>query len=698
MKTYIDDFKKENSSNVSEIEIQKERRIDCRLEELGEITLEQIENASDARYKIWKENIERYHYIGHGKLCGKQLRYLVKSEHYGWIGALSFSSGAWQLQARDKWIGWNEENRKKNLSRVVCNSRFLIFPNVKVRNLASHILSKSMQQIKTDWEKKCKVEPVLVETFVEKGRYSGSCYKASNFQLLGETSGRGRQDSNHDKRLPIKDIYVYPLQSNIQEELCKGQELKAKVKVAVDWVEEEFEKADLGDRRLKNRLYEIVRDFYGKPQANIPQACGSRAKTKAAYRFLDNETITMEKILQSHYQTTIKRIQKEKIVLAVQDTTSLNYTTHPATENLGSIGSSSDGIIGLLVHDTMAFNIEGTPLGLIDVQCWARDIEEYGKRYRRKELSIGEKESNKWLKSFRSVVEVQKESPKTVIVSIGDREADIYELFELALKDLRGPKLLIRAVQDRALSDEHGHIWDYMQSKAVDGIQRIKVPRKASQAAREAELTIRFSKVELKPPRIKKEKENIKIWAILLKEENAPQGVEPLKWMLYTTIPVNTFEEAIEKMQWYTKRWGIEIYHKTLKSGCKIEERQLGHAERIEACLAIDMVIAWRIYHLTKLGRELPDMPCTVFFEESEWKALVAYKTKNPIAPAEPPSLREAILMVASLGGFLGRKGDGEPGTKTLWLGLQELDIATEMWKVFNDTQIKNSLPRIDDS
>lgn len=153
--------------------------------------------------------------------------------------------------------------------------------------------------------------------------------------------------------------------------------------------------------------------------------------------------------------------------------------------------------------------------------------------------------------------------------------------------------------------------------------------------------------------------------------------------MLLTTIPVNTFEESVEKLEWYARRWGIEVYHKTLKSGCQIEQRQLGNAKRIEACLAIDMVVAWRIYYLTKLGREVPDVPCTVFFEEAEWKALVAYKTKSPIPPSNPPGLREAVRMVASLGGFLGRKGDGEPGTKTLWLGIQRLDDMTAMWKVF---------------
>jgi hypothetical protein len=171
------------------------------------------------------------------------------------------------------------------------------------------------------------------------------------------------------------------------------------------------------------------------------------------------------------------------------------------------------------------------------------------------------------------------------------------------------------------------------------------------------------------------------LWAILAEETDPPDDVEPLKWMLLTTCEIGTFEQATEKLDWYCGRWDIEIYHRTLKSGCKIEERQLGNADRIETCLAIDMVVAWRIYHLTKLGRETPDVPCTAFFEDAEWKALVAYKTQNPIPPDEPPTLREATRMMASLGGFLGRKGDGEPDTKTLWLGLQRLDDLTAMWK-----------------
>jgi hypothetical protein len=165
-------------------------------------------------------------------------------------------------------------------------------------------------------------------------------------------------------------------------------------------------------------------------------------------------------------------------------------------------------------------------------------------------------------------------------------------------------------------------------------------------------------------------------------EEGAPKGEEPVDWRLLTTLPVHDFEQASEKVQWYTQRWGIEVFHRTLKSGCRIEDRQLGDADRLEACLAIDMVVAWRICHLVKLGREGPHLPATVYFEEAEWKALWAYSTKKPLPPPQPPTLGKAIHMVAQLGGFRGRKSDGDPGAEVMWRGLQHLDDITETWRV----------------
>ena len=401
----------------------------------------------------------------------------------------------------------------------------------------------------------------------------------------------------------------------------------------------------------------------------------------------------MDAILASHYEATRSRCKQEKVVLAVQDTTSLNYSAHPATENLGPISNRKEAAIGLLVHDTMAFNEDNTPLGLLDVQCWVRDPDDFGKSHHRHQLAIEQKESWKWLKSFKIISQAQKQCPDTLFVSVGDRDADIYDLFLLGLSDPDGPKLLVRAKHNRMLADGQYQLWERVQNQSVSGIQEIHVPRHRERESRTAKLEIRFARVVLKPPSRKKKLAPLTVWAVLARETNYPDDVkEPLQWLLLTTIEITNIEQATRLLDWYTGRWGIEVYHRTLKSGCKIEERQLGNVDRIEACLAIDMVIAWRIYHLTKLGREVPQVPCTVFFEEAEWKALVTYKTRNPIPRQQPPTLREAVHLLASLGGFLGRKNDGEPGTKSLWLGLQRLDDLTAMWKIMISHQNSNNI------
>ena len=670
--------------------------VECCLSELGAIEIVPIESGDRELSGIWNAMMESHHYLGSGPLCGAQIRYLIKSPTHGYLGGLSFSAAAWRVGARDSWIGWSEGARRENLPLVVCNSRFLINPMVRVAHLASHVLSRCAKRLCRDWQVRYGYSPVLLETFVEQGRFLGTCYKAANWHLVGETRGRGRQDRKQIRALPVKALYLYPLRRGAKSILCK-ETASAVLPVEppppppTDWAEEEFGSVKLGDERLTKRLMTIARDFYARPQAAIPQACRTRANTKATYRFFDHPGTDMDTLLSQHNAATVNRCKAESVVLAVQDTTSLNYSAHPATADLGLIGYRKNGGIGLLVHDTMAFNPEGTPLGLLDVQSWARDPDEFGKKHKRHALPIEEKESYKWLRSYEKVARAQLECKDTVFVSVGDREADIFEIFAMATKTEGAPKLLVRAEQDRALADGQGHLWGHLTGLDAAGIQELHVPRQKNRPARLATLEVRFAEVRLNPPKRHKNSLPICIWAVLAKEIGAPAEIEPLEWMLLTTCSVESFDQAVEKLEWYAKRWGIEIFHRTLKSGCKIEERQLGAADRIEACLAIDMVVAWRIYHLTKLGRETPDAPCSVFFEEAEWKALTAYTTKNPIAPAEPPSLRDVVLMVAILGGFLGRKCDGDPGTKSIWLGLQRLDDITEIWKVMSGYKIAPS-------
>lgn len=657
------------------------------LEALGAVELVAIGEYHSREAQLWRVLIEQHHDRGDKPLCGAQLRYLIRSERYGWLGALAFNSASWALRDRDVFIGWSEMARRENLRQVVCNSRFLILPGVRVPNLASHVLGRVAQRLPTDWKARYGVAPVLLETFVDPTRFDGACYRAANWITVGETSGR--RDGI------AKTLLLYPLEAKWRQTLCAVSQIPLGALSHPDtpahWAEEEFATLRLYDGRLQQRLFSIAQDFYNQPQATIPQACGLKARTMGAYRFFQNDKITMEVILTPHTEATVDRIKTHPVVLAPQDTTTLNYFHHPATSGLGPVNTKNDKATGLILHDTLAFSVEGTPLGVLDAQCWARDPDEHGKRARRKHLPIEQKESIKWVHSYRKLAEVQALCPATMLVSIGDRESDLYELFAEATRDPAGPKLLVRAERSRNRRVEQEPLWSFVGAQPCAGEIKLQLPKRGNnRRAREALLDVRFAEVELRPPN-QSPLPPVSLWAVHLREDGPEDGDEPIEWMLLTTVAVTTFEQAVQRAEWYAARWGIEVFHRTLKSGCRIKDRQLGTADRLQACLAVDMVVAWRIYHLTMLGREVPEHPCTAFFEEVEWKALYCYHHKIPIAPDEPPSMAEAIRMLGAIGGHLGRKCDGPPGTQVLWRGLQKLDTAVQMYVLFTHSPAPNS-------
>lgn len=667
-----------------------QKKLNCSIEELGEIDVVPIGDRRSQGARIWNTLMEKYHYLGRGKACGAQIRYNIRSSKYGVLGGFCFSGAAWRVSARDKFIGWSDEERKEKLQYVICNSRFLIRPEVKVPNLASHVLAKCMKRLSGDWIKRYGYAPLIVETYIDDERYKGTCYRASNWIWVGQTEGRGRQDRENKFALTKKSVFVYCLRKDWRDSI--GIKLPVRIPASAgghDWAFEEFKFSEFGDKRLNERLIKLARDFMGHPGANIPEACKSLAGAKAAYRFFDNKRVNMEEILKSHYKETEKRVREHKIVLSVQDTTSLNYNGRTAMEGIGPINSRiGDRVtaVGLELHDTLAFTPEGVPLGLLDIQCWARADGEMGKKSKlRHQLPIEEKESFKWLKSYRAAAEVQKRCPEVKIISVGDRDADLYELFTETLSMPNAPGLLVRAARSRSRNTSEGWLWDIMPEASFSGEFMLHIPRNGSRKARNANIGLSFRQVELVPP-VKKSKhgKHVIAWIVYMKELGPPLDIkEPIEWMLITTEPVLSFSDARERVEWYSKRWGIEVYHRTLKSGCRIEDRQLGTADSLESCLAIDMVIAWRTYYLVKQGRETPDIPCNVFFEDDEWKALMCFVNRTPIPPEEPPSLRDATRLVASIGGFLGRKSDGEPGNQTTWRGLERLEDITSMYKVF---------------
>jgi len=671
--------------NAAELDIAE---LSCTLHELGEVTVDPVSSRYAKESKIWFALLDQYHYLGSGPLCGAQIRYLVKSLEYGYLGALAFSSASWALKSRDNYIGWTEGARRANLNRVVCNDRFLILPTVRVKHLASHVLSLALCRLPQDWEQRYQIRPVLVETFVDPNRFSGTCYKASNWTDVGKSAGR--RDGI------AKKIFLYPLCRGWRNMLCAEPPIqlceKPRPEAPKHWAEEEFGTVRLYDERLKQRLYTIAQDFYNCPQANIPEACGSKAGAMGAYRFFQNPKVTMEVVLTAHTEATIERIKEHRVVLVPQDTTTLNYSTHPMTDGLGPINNKEDHAIGLLLHDTLAFTEEGTPLGILDAQCWARDPEEKGERYRRKELPIEQKESMKWLRSFDKAAHVQKLCPKSMLVVIGDRESDIYELFLETRKDPHGPKLLVRAEKTRNRKVEQEFLWEFMAKQAVAGSLQIRVPRRGTRKARDAWIDVRFAEVTLKAPKRYGSAPSVTVWAVYVTEQAGEAVESPIEWMLLTTVEVKSFQDAQKRVEWYSGRWGIEVYHRTLKSGCRIKDRQLETADRLETCLGLDMIVAWRIYYLTMIGRERPELPCTVFFKEIEWKALCCYVYQTPVPPEKPPSIGKLVFMVAGLGGHLGRKGDGFPGTQTLWRGLIQWYAATKMYAILTQQHYPNPM------
>ena len=372
------------------------RPLEGSLNQFGPVEILLVEKARSPLGKIWNE-LASHHPLGRGPLCGAQLRYLIRGKEGVWLGLLAFSACAWALEARDKWIGWTKTARQKHLPKVVCNSRFLILPGVKIPHLASHALSRICKRLPTDWRQRYGVEPVLVETFVD-APFSGKCYAAANWTKVGQSKGRGRQDARRDHCLNSKQIWMYPLKRDFRRILQEGgQEAGLGLKKGLgrpapgaDWAEEEFAQAQLKDRRLNKRLLKVARAFYGQPQANITEACqGNRAAVKAVYRFFEHPEVTMQEILKPHYEATLERCRQHPTVLAVQDTTALDYRGLEQTEGLGTTGTSSKEGLGLWLHSTLTFNLQGTPLGLIDAQCWARDPAQMGKSRRRKQLPIG---------------------------------------------------------------------------------------------------------------------------------------------------------------------------------------------------------------------------------------------------------------------------------------------------------------------
>jgi Transposase DNA-binding/Transposase Tn5 dimerisation domain len=460
------------------------------------------------------------------------------------------------------------------------------------------------------------------------------------------------------------------------------------------WAQQEVGQAHLGHGARTKRLVQLVEDLVAHPAESVPQSCGDWAGTKGAYRFWDNKHVEAAAIRQAHSEKTVERCQGQELILAIQDTTDLDYSTHPATRGLGHLqGKRTKGKLpqGLKVHSVMAVSPEGVPLGLLMQQVWVREEEPASKeeQVHRRHLSIEEKESGRWLQAQRVIQEAFE--PKQRVLTIADREADLYDLF--AQPRPAGKELLIRAKHDRRLKTEPQteaeHLWERMRQTEAAVIVAFEVPRTHEHQARSAKLAIRFATITIEPPRPKK---NHAVWkplplqVVLAEEVDPPEGETPVSWLLLTTMPVSGYEEAVQIVLWYCLRWLIERYHYVIKSGCRIEELQLATAQRLERALATYCIVAWRLLWLTYQAREAPQSSCEVVLQKEEWQALYATIHQTLTLPEQPPTLHEVVYWIARLGGFLGRTSDGEPGVKVIWRGLRRLQDIAATWHLLHLT------------
>jgi hypothetical protein len=605
----------------------------------------------ESQMRIWNELMIREHPQGAGPLVGRQVRYLIGSAH-GWLGGFGFAAPALQLGDRDRWIGWDSEQRRAHLHGVVCLSRFLIRPQVECRNLASRLLSMSLKQLVEDFQRRYHYGPWLVESFVDTSRFSGTSYRAANWIRVGQTKGRGRQDRFSQRKETIKDIYVYPLEKDFRERLglAKGVGLgplgPADGLDGTNWATQEFSDAPLGDARLSQRLVEIAQSKAEKPGcAFTGVAQGDGPAVKGYYRFIDHsdeEGISMPNILQPHRERTVQRMKGQRTVLNIQDGSDLDYSSLAQCQGLGVIGTNQTTAKsrGLHLHTSFAVAPNGLPLGVLRAQCVAPKLKSPDDPRPSWAIPIEEKETFLWIEGLRDTMDLAAQMPQTRIINVCDREADFFELFE---DQRRNPcvDLLVRANHNRGVIDSPFNLFETVRQAALQTKVQVHVPRQSARPklskkkarpkrpSRQANMEVRYQRIQLRPPKYYSGKDPIDIWIIHAVEPSPPEGAEAVEWFLLTTIDIPSPAGAVQCLRWYCLRWRIEDFHRVLKSGCRIENIAHETAERIRRAIAINLVIAWRIMLMTLLGRQTPDLPPEVLFSNIELQVLRAYAKKN---------------------------------------------------------------------
>jgi hypothetical protein len=416
-------------------------------------------------------------------------------------------------------------------------------------------------------------------------------------------------------------------------------------------------------------------DLSEQPSKSVWLASGSRSNAKAVYRMLKNDDLNKESILAAHRDSAAKRGEDCRVLLAVQDTMAVNYNGHKKTEGLGYNCEQS---LGVNIHSCLLITPEGIPLGVLAQSMISREesadkkLTKSAKRLR----PIEEKESFRWLETMETAAA---NAPKQAgLIHIADREGDIYELFALASRS--GQKFVIRAIHDRRNTNNE-HIIEKLSAAKPVCKTRVTIPanRQKKTKEREAVLTVRYENFDVAKPQIRRKdtelEPSLPLCLISLKEENPPDAIEPVEWLLMTNLEIGNAEDAVRAAEYYKQRWKIERFHFVLKSGCEIEKIQQRSLDGIEMMILLYSIISVNIMQLTFISRQYPHTPCELIFAKNEWVTLYRAANRTTQSPDTPYSMTDAVRYIAVLGGASGAKSDGPPGLKVIWLGLTALYI-----------------------
>jgi hypothetical protein len=447
------------------------------------------------------------------------------------------------------------------------------------------------------------------------------------------------------------------------------------------WSDTEMSNLKIGDKRLDKRLKKTIEKMAASSDSSFPSCFKTRAELIGAYRLFDNEFVSPEKILKPHQECVAQRSAAQSTVLLLNDTSSLDYTSRQI-DDLGMLEKTYTK--GFFLHPTLAVTPDRQCLGITNNCIWTRLPNQGRKKIpasTRGKQPIEEKESYRWLESYRQAADFANKVTTTNFVFITDREGGVLELLtEAANKERSNLDLLIRAKHDRILPEEEEEkkLKANMRRAPEVGRIRFKIQSRKGEKSREVEQSIRVKEVTLKgKTTTKRVYDSVTIYALLCEEETPPKGVDPVSWLLLTTIPIFTKEEALKIVQYYLCRWEIETFFNVLKNGCKIEERELQTRDRLETMITIFMIVAWRVMFLMNLGRRDSNRSSGELFEEVEWKSVCTILNKR--VPSRAPNLGEFMIMIGMLGGYQKRKSP--PGAQVIWEGLKRMADYVLMWE-----------------